>query len=216
MSGYQCIHQVFLSHKIQDCIPVGCIPHTRWPYLPACTVQGGYLVWGVCSGGCLVWGMSARGCLVRWGALSVRRGAWSLGEGGCLVPGGVVSKHALRQTPPWTEFLTHATENITLPQTSFAGGKNKQPNNLTFITIFEKKCNPDTNYCPSKAWCRLHKMSPVSEAVALISCFGNKSYNKFFQKRQKQICTNAAHCDTGLMWIRYILTWAAHSHFKLH
>ena len=28
------------------------------------------------------------------------------------------------QTPPlWTEFLTHAYENITLPQTSFAGGK---------------------------------------------------------------------------------------------
>ena len=28
-------------------------------------------------------------------------------------------------TPPlWTEFLTHACENITLPQTSFAGGKN--------------------------------------------------------------------------------------------
>ena len=24
----------------------------------------------------------------------------------------------------WTEFLTHAYENITLPQTSFAGGKN--------------------------------------------------------------------------------------------
>ena len=56
--------------------------------------------------------------------------------GGCLLPGGVcsqgclllargvVSQHALRQTPLWTEFLTHATENITLPQTSFAGGKN--------------------------------------------------------------------------------------------
>ena len=27
-------------------------------------------------------------------------------------------------TPLWTEFLTHATENITLPQTSFAGGNN--------------------------------------------------------------------------------------------
>ena len=26
-------------------------------------------------------------------------------------------------TPLWTEFLTHASENITLPQTSFAGGK---------------------------------------------------------------------------------------------
>ena len=25
--------------------------------------------------------------------------------------------------PPWKEFLTHASENITLPQTSFAGGK---------------------------------------------------------------------------------------------
>ena len=24
--------------------------------------------------------------------------------------------------PLWTEFLTHASENITLPQTSFAGG----------------------------------------------------------------------------------------------
>ena len=32
------------------------------------------------------------------------------------------------QTHPWTEFLTHASENITLPQTSFAGG-NKPINN---------------------------------------------------------------------------------------
>ena len=45
--------------------------------------------------------------------------------GGVSAPGGVVSQHALRQTPPlWTEFLTHTSENITLPQTSFAGGKN--------------------------------------------------------------------------------------------
>ena len=27
-----------------------------------------------------------------------------------------------RHPPLWTEFLTHAYENITLPQTSFAGG----------------------------------------------------------------------------------------------
>ena len=33
-----------------------------------------------------------------------------------------------RPPPPWTEFLTHASENITLPQTSFAGG-NKPINN---------------------------------------------------------------------------------------
>ena len=35
----------------------------------------------------------------------------------------MVSQHALRQIPPlWTEFLTYATENITLPQTLFVGG----------------------------------------------------------------------------------------------
>ena len=28
--------------------------------------------------------------------------------------------------PPWTETLTHASENITLPRTSFAGGNNSQ------------------------------------------------------------------------------------------
>ena len=48
-------------------------------------------------------------CLVGEGGVP----AWS---GGC-VPGQVLP-------PPWTEFLTHASENITLPQTSFAGGKN--------------------------------------------------------------------------------------------
>ena len=34
-----------------------------------------------------------------------------------------------RHRPLWTETLTHATENITLPQTSFAGDKNMK--NLT-------------------------------------------------------------------------------------
>ena len=36
-----------------------------------------------------------------------------------------------RADPPWTEFLTHASENITLPQTSFAGGKNTLLSQLT-------------------------------------------------------------------------------------
>ena len=31
--------------------------------------------------------------------------------------------------PLWTEFLTHASEIITLPETSFAGGKNYRPGN---------------------------------------------------------------------------------------
>ena len=58
-----------------------------------------------------------KGCLVPGG--SALGGAWSRGV--CLVPGGVF-QHALGQTPLGTEFLTHATENITLPQTLFAGG----------------------------------------------------------------------------------------------
>ena len=56
---------------------------------------------------------------------------------GGLLRVGVVSQHALRQTPPWTEFLTHASENITLPQTSFAGGKNSKEEKC--ITFFASK-----------------------------------------------------------------------------
>ena len=35
----------------QVCIPVGCVPLACWPYLPACTAQGGSAPGGVCSGG---------------------------------------------------------------------------------------------------------------------------------------------------------------------
>ena len=58
------------------------------------------------------WGLGV--CLVRRGVC-----AWS--GGGCLIlggvcsQGGVVSQHALRQTPPVNR-ITHACENITLPQ----------------------------------------------------------------------------------------------------
>ena len=48
------------------------------------------------------------------------------GLGVYLVPGGVPGPgpggYLPRYSPLWTEFLTHASENITLPQTSFAGG----------------------------------------------------------------------------------------------
>ena len=42
----------------------------------------------------------------------------------CLLQGGIPACTEV-DPPLWTEFLTHAYENITLPQTSFAGGKNK-------------------------------------------------------------------------------------------
>ena len=94
-------------YEKQECIPVGCVPAARWPYAAVCfrggvcLVQGGG---GVCLvGGGLLWGgVCSRGCLV-----------------GGVCSGGGVSQHALRQTPSpllWTEFLTHACENITLAQ----------------------------------------------------------------------------------------------------
>ena len=84
----------------QDCIPVGCILPASWPYLPAGTALGG--------------GMLQGGGLVR-GGMSGLEGAWS--RGGAWSGGWcAVSHHALRQTPPWTEWQTGA-------KTSFAGGK---------------------------------------------------------------------------------------------
>ena len=108
----------------QECIPVGCIPSAAvaiWGCLP----KGVSASWGVCLGGvsalvgCLLRGVSA------WG---------SVYPGECL-PMGVHPPQTQRQTasprprgryppdpeaegdtPLWTEFLTHACENITFPQ----------------------------------------------------------------------------------------------------
>ena len=83
-----------IEKKKQECIPVGCVPLASCPYLPACTAPG-------------VGGLPARGVYLPRGCTCVR---------------GVPARGVY--SPLCTEFLTHATENITLPQTSFAGGKN--------------------------------------------------------------------------------------------
>ena len=96
------------------------------------SAHGGICLGGVCSQqvvsavggsaprGCLLWGVSApRGGVCLWGVVC----SWGVSALGDVCSTGGVSQHALRQTPP-CEFLTHAYENITLPQTSFAGGKN--------------------------------------------------------------------------------------------
>ena len=64
----------------------------------SCLLQGGV---------CLV-----RGCVCSGRGVLAPGGAWS---GGVSAPrgGGVVSQHALRQTPLWTEWLTDRCKNIT-------------------------------------------------------------------------------------------------------
>ena len=69
----------------QVCIPVGCVPPTCGPYLPACTAQR-----GVCSQG----GLCSREVCVCSGSVC----SGSVCSGG-VCPGGCVSQHALRQTP---------------------------------------------------------------------------------------------------------------------
>ena len=85
----------------------------------------------LCSGGlCLVLGgctWSGGWCLVQGGVCS-GGGAWS--QGGAPGPGGVClvwGGCTWSGTPPLVDRMTHASENITLPQTSFAGGNNTMP-----------------------------------------------------------------------------------------
>ena len=70
----------------------------------------GCLLWGgVCSQGvCLLWGVSAPGGVSALGGIC----SW----GGLLRGEGVVSQHALRQTPPTVNRITHTCKNITLAQ----------------------------------------------------------------------------------------------------
>ena len=109
---------------------VGDVPGSRgtWSQGGVYLVLGGvpgprgvYLVPGGCT-----W---SGGCTLSQGGVPGPRGVY-------LVPGGVPGPggHLPRYSPLWTEFLTHAYENITLPQTSFAGG-NKVSNSKIDKTL---------------------------------------------------------------------------------
>ena len=105
----------------------------------------------LCSGeGCLLWGVHLVPGMSAPGVYMVPGGGYLvpvvyLVPGGCtwsravyLVPGGeewgVSVARGVPRYPLWTEFLTHASENTTLPETSFAGGnkENDHANVKTF------------------------------------------------------------------------------------
>ena len=80
----------------QECIPVGCVPPARWPHPVVSNGGSAQLPPPHASTDA-----DPPGCRPTW----MQMPSWM-------------------QTPPWTEGMTHACENTTLPQTSFAGGKN--------------------------------------------------------------------------------------------
>ena len=110
---------------IQECIPVGCAPAARRPYSEVCCSGGG---------GCLVRGgvvgSAPGGGVWSGGGVSAPGGGSALGRG-CLLRGGLLPGGCLPGTPPGPDQvpppvnrMTDACKLITLPQTSFAGGKN--------------------------------------------------------------------------------------------
>ena len=112
----------------QEYIPVGCVPPACWPY-PSMHW------WGVCTcpGECTCLGVYLpRGCTCL-GGVPAQRGYLPGGctcPGGCTWPGSVPARGGvpargvyLPRSPPPREQNDSRCKNITLPQTSFAGGK---------------------------------------------------------------------------------------------
>ena len=140
----------------QDCITVGCLPPACCPYLPACTVLGGVCSWRGCLP--LVWG----GCL-------------PLVPGRCLplVLGGCIPACNGADPSPVNR-MTDRCKNITLPQTSFAGGKNV--NKTSIIECLKEHKNAV-----------LTSGKQVSNTLAKYFSTVGEDYAKKIQ-HQKQIC----------------------------
>ena len=118
-----------------------------------CLLPGGVsALGGVCSRGCVCvcsrqcvcvcsWEVSALGGVCSGGGVCSSGGVCSVGgvcsEGSLLwgvsAPGGVVSQHALRRTPPPVKRMTDRCKNITLATTSL------RPVKITMIYYHSKK-----------------------------------------------------------------------------
>ena len=125
----------------RNLLPRGCtclVPGGTWSGRGTCLVLG-----GGCT--CLVWGVylpCPRGCTWSGGCTCLVLGGTCLvpGGGGVGVPAWSRGVYLVRYLPPPVDRMTHAYENITLPQTSFEGGnKTKDSHNPSFINTVRKK-----------------------------------------------------------------------------
>ena len=173
----------------QEYIPVGCVPPACCPYIPAYTATGGvpgprgvYLVWGwgvPGPGGC-TW---SQGVYLVWGGVPGLRDVhgprgctWSRIEGVYLVLQGCTWSWGVYLVPgvvPPTEFLTHASENITLPQASFEGGNNAPIKNVTSAYSVGRSCIGEINFDCSK---NVGSESRFSAEVGAHPCFLSKNF----------------------------------------
>ena len=113
-----------------------------------------------CAGGVSAPGGVSRGCLL-----------WS---------GGCVSQHAMGQTPPWTEFLTHASENITLSQ--LRCGQEKMCNWLHICIELHRKSHKYqmSHICkPSRSLKTVHT-SCLRLGFLFKKVMNNKSQTRYF------------------------------------
>ena len=97
-----------LTNVKNECIPVGCVPPA------AVAIQGGLPQ-------CMLGYTTPPGC---GPGDPPQMWAWRPPSGYLQCMLRYHLQCMLGYHPLWTEFLTHASENITLPQTSFAGGNN--------------------------------------------------------------------------------------------
>ena len=101
----------------RGCLPRGCLPTrvSAQGCLPGGVCLGGVYLGGVCPRGCLPGGV-CQGDVSAW---------WVSAKGGvCLGKGVYIPACNAVDTPSPVYRMTEKCKNITLPQTSFAGGKN--------------------------------------------------------------------------------------------
>ena len=125
----------------QDCIPVGCVPPAHWPYTVAVVSTGGGGMHAPCHACPPTTHAPCHTC----------HPCHAHHPPPCMPPCHAHLHHACppchAHTPPPVNRMTDRCKNITLPQTSFAGGKNIEKHAQTFVRLlFTEAYQNSLNY----------------------------------------------------------------------